>query len=94
MPASKTDFWNPPSGHPGTAKNLFSTATYVRGAMALEAFRLKVGTGPMLRTLRRWATLHRHASGDIDEFIALAEEVSGRKLRPLFQRWLFERGKP
>jgi aminopeptidase N len=94
VPASETGFWNPPSGHPGTAKNLFSTATYVRGAMALEAFRLKVGTGPMLKTLRRWVTLHRHASGDIGEFIALAEEVSGAKVKPLFHRWLFERGKP
>jgi aminopeptidase N len=94
VPASNTAFWNPPSGHPGRAKNLFSTATYVRGAMALEAYRLKVGTGPMLGTLRRWATLHRHASGDIEEFVALAEEVSGERVKPLFQRWLYERGKP
>ncbi|MGE5407764.1 MAG: M1 family metallopeptidase [Syntrophothermus sp.] len=94
VPASKTDFWEPPSGHPGQPKNLFGTSVYVRGAMALEALRVKIGTRPFLRLLRRWATLNRHGSADIEEFIALAEKVSGRDLGRLFHRWLFERGKP
>ena len=94
VPASNTKFWDPPSGHPGVAKNIFATSTYVRGAMALEALRLKIGTGKMLKTLRRWATEHRYGSADIDQFIGLAEEVSGRNLGPLFQRWLYEPGKP
>ena len=94
VPASDTRFWDPPSGHPGTAKNIFATSTYVRGAMALEALRLKIGTAEMLKTLRLWATGHRYGNADIGEFIALAEEVSGRDLGPLFQRWLYKRGKP
>ncbi len=94
VPASNHDFWEPPSGHPGQAKNLFATSTYVRGAMTLEALRLKVGTKPMLRILRRWVAVNRHRSGDIEAFIALAEEVSGKPLGPLFQRWLYQRGKP
>jgi len=94
VPASVTELWEPPSGHPGTAKNLFAVSTYVRGAMALEALRIKVGTRPMLRTLRRWAGEHRYASADIEDFIALAEQVSGENLGPLFQRWLYKRGKP
>src|SRR6201996_4194309 len=44
-PASATKFWDPPSGHPGQAKNLFITSTYVRGAMTLQALRDKIGTG-------------------------------------------------
>jgi len=94
VPASNTALWEPPSGHPGTALNLFATSTYVRGAMALEALRIKVGTKPMLRTLRRWASEHFQASATIEQFIALAEEVTGEDLGPLFQRWLYERGKP
>jgi aminopeptidase N len=94
VPAANTRFWDPPSGHPGTAKNIFATSTYVRGAMALEALREKIGTAKMLKTLRRWATEHRYGNADIDQFIALAEEVSGRDLGPLFQRWLYKRGKP
>jgi aminopeptidase N len=93
-PASETGFWNPPSGHPGQAKNLFVTSTYVRGAMTLEALRQKVGTRDVLALLRRWATERRYGHGDIADFIALANEVSGRDLGHFFHRWLFQRGKP
>jgi aminopeptidase N len=94
VPASNTKFWDPPSGHPGTPAHLFGPSVYVRGAMALEALRLKIGTKPMLRLLHRWAVTHRYGNADIDEFTALAEEVSGRQLGPFFQRWLYRRGKP
>jgi aminopeptidase N len=93
-PASETGFWNPPSGHPGQAKNLFAVSTYVRGAMTLQALRDKIGTGDLLRILRTWVAEHRYGHGDIEEFIALANQVSGRHLRGFFDRWLFERGKP
>jgi aminopeptidase N len=93
-PASETGFWDPPSGHPGQAKNLFVVSTYVRGAMTLQALRDKIGTAGLLRIMRTWATEHRHANGDIEEFIALADRISGRHLDGFFHRWLFERGKP
>jgi aminopeptidase N len=93
-PVSETGFWNPPSGHPGQAKNLFAVSTYVRGAMTLQALRQKIGTRDLLRILRAWATEHRYAHGDIEGFIALADRVSGRHLRGFFERWLFQRGKP
>jgi aminopeptidase N len=93
-PASQTAFWDPPPGHPGQAKNLFAVSTYVRGAMTLQALRDKIGTHDLLRIMRIWATEHRHAHGDIEEFIALANKVSGRHLRGFFDRWLFQRGKP
>jgi aminopeptidase N len=94
VPASNAKFWEPPSGHPGTPKKLFATSVYVRGAMALEALRLKIGTKPMLRVLRTWASQHRYGSGKVKEFIALAEKISGSQLDHLFQRWLYKRGKP
>jgi aminopeptidase N len=94
VPASNTELWEPPSGHPGKAENLFAISTYVRGAMALEALRIKVGTRPMLEVLRRWTAEHSYASANIKQFIALAEEVTGEQLDPLFQRWLYRRGKP
>ena len=93
-PASQTGFWNPPSGHPGQAKNLFIVSTYVRGAMTLQALRDKIGTHDLLRILHVWATEHRHANADIEQFIALSNKVSGRHLSGFFHRWLFERGKP
>jgi aminopeptidase N len=93
-PASETAFWNPPSGHPGQAKNLFAVSTYVRGAMTLQALRDKIGTHDLLKIMRTWATAHRHAHGDIEEFITLATQISGAHLCPFFHRWLFQRGKP
>jgi aminopeptidase N len=93
-PASATGFWDPPSGRPGQAKNLFAVSTYVRGAMTLQALRNKIGTHDLLRILRAWAADHRHGHGDIEEFIALADAESGKHLRGFFNRWLFERGKP
>jgi aminopeptidase N len=94
VPASKKGFWEPPSGRPGSPESLFHTSVYVRGAMALQALRQKMGTRPMLRLLRRWVTEHRHGSANIKEFIALAEQVAGENLNPLFRRWLYQRGKP
>ncbi|MDQ2630565.1 MAG: M1 family metallopeptidase [Actinomycetota bacterium] len=94
VPASNEEFWNPPPGHPGDARHLFDHTVYVRGAMAVQALREEVGTKPLLRVLRRWTRDHRYGSATIREFIALAESVSGRELDSLFDRWLYQRGKP
>ena len=94
VPATDEELWNPPSGHPGSPVHMFGPSVYVRGAMALQALRMKIGTAPFLLILRTWVTEHRHGSADIGEFIALAERVSGRDLGRFFHRWLFRRGKP
>jgi len=94
VPASNKAFWNPPSGHPGTPAHMFGPSVYVRGAMALQALRVKIGTKPFLRVLESWTTEHRYGSADIGEFITLTEEVSGRDLSSFFDRWLYQRGKP
>ncbi|HYH52797.1 MAG TPA: M1 family metallopeptidase [Solirubrobacterales bacterium] len=94
VPASNEEFWNPPPGNPGTARRLFDSSIYVRGAMAVQALREEIGTKPLLRVLRRWTSEHRYGSATIPEFIALAEAVADRDLDPLFRRWLYQRGKP
>ncbi|HEY6731108.1 MAG TPA: M1 family metallopeptidase [Solirubrobacterales bacterium] len=94
VPAANKRFWNPPSGQPGKAKHLFEPSIYVRGAMALQALRQKIGTKPMLHLLRRWTVGHRHGSATIREFTDLAEQVAGRDLDKFFRRWLYQRGKP
>jgi len=94
VPASNQRFWNPPSARLGSPKNLFAVSTYVRGGMALQALREKIGTKTMLRLLRRWVAGHEYGSANIGEFTALAERLSGLDLDPFFQRWLYQRGKP
>jgi hypothetical protein len=94
VPASNKGFWNPPSGRPTSAKQLFDPSIYIRGAMALQALREKIGTKPMLRLLRRWVTEHRYGNGTTAEFTLLAERVSLQDLERFFGRWLYRRGKP
>ena len=94
VPASNEAFWNPPSGRPASAKQLFDPSIYIRGAMALQALREKIGTKPMLRLLRRWVAEHRYGNGTTAEFTLLAERVSLQDLERFFQRWLYQRGKP
>jgi aminopeptidase N len=93
-PASDTDFWNPPPGDPGSAKNLFAHSVYHRGAMTLQALREKVGDDVFFSILRDWAAEHAYGNVTTDEFIALAERESGQELGDLFRVWLFEPGKP
>ena len=93
-PADREDLWNPPPGDPGGPANLFSTSVYVRGGMALEALRQRIGDPAFHATLRTWAADHAYGNATIEEFIALAEAQSGEDLDALFQKYLYEPGKP
>ena len=62
--------------------------------MTLQALRKRVGDRDFFAILRRWAAAHRYATARTGQFIALAERISGRRLDPLFERWLYQQGKP
>jgi aminopeptidase N len=94
QPARRTNLWSPPPAVIPGPKKLFADSVYVRGGMALEALRQRVGNPAFYATLRDWAAAHRHANAGIDEFIALAEARSGQQLDDLFQTWLYAPGKP
>ncbi|HLL67368.1 MAG TPA: M1 family metallopeptidase [Micromonosporaceae bacterium] len=88
-------FWQVIIGDPGAGShNLFDLAVYDRGAMALHQIRLAIGDDAFFTTLRRWAELKQHGNARIEEFQALAEEVSGQDLEQVFTTWLFTPGRP
>ncbi len=88
-------FFSPPPGHPGSPENLFDGAIYVRGAMTLEALRIRIGDRAFFRLLRAWATGHRYGNVSTHEFIAFVVKRTGRPdTRRLLRRWLFRPGKP
>ena len=94
LPARRTKIWSPPPGAIGEPKKLFAESIYVRGAMALEALRQRIGNPAFYATMRAWEAAHRYGNAGIDEFIALAESTSGQQLDELFNAWLYEPGKP
>ncbi|MEN8235085.1 MAG: M1 family metallopeptidase [Actinomycetota bacterium] len=78
-------------GPPGTPspRDLFNRTVYQRGSFVLVALRNEVGDDAFFEILQAHAA--RHANGNVttDEFIALAEEISGRDLASLFDTWLY-----
>ena len=86
-------FWSVVIGDPGP-DSLFDIAIYFRGAMTLHALRLEVGDNAFFRILRRWAISEAGGNVSTDEFIAVAEGISGQQLDELFNVWLFTPSKP
>jgi aminopeptidase N len=82
-----------PPGDPGPDE-LFTAAVYIRGGMTLQALRERVGDQDFFEILRTWVDEHRDDDADTDDFIALAERISGDDLGDLFQRWLYQEGLP
>lgn len=85
--------WAVPPGDPGPA-NLFHFSVYRRGAMTLHALRTTVGDDEFFRILRTWSAEKRNGNATTAEFVTVAERVSGRSLRPLFDAWLYGTERP
>jgi aminopeptidase N len=87
------DLWNLDLADPGP-RRLFDLPVYLRGAMALQALRQRIGEEDFWVLLRRWVEENRYGNGSTPAFSALAEQVSGEDLDGFFQAWLRERSKP
>jgi len=66
----------------------FSEAVYVRGGLTLHALRRAIGDEAFFELLRTWVADNEGESVTTDDFITLAEEVSGRQLDDFFDAWL------
>jgi hypothetical protein len=86
-------FWSVTIGDPGPDA-LFDIAVYNRGAMTLHALRLEVGDDDFFEILRRWTRSQAGGNVTTDEFIRLAERVSGQDLDAFFRAWLFTPARP
>ncbi|MGK5683298.1 M1 family metallopeptidase [Actinoplanes sp. URMC 104] len=85
--------WTTAPADPGVAQ-LFGDAVYDRGAMTLHQLRLAVGDDDFFEILRTWTAQHRYGNATTQQFIDLAEKISGENLDALFQAWLFTPSKP
>ncbi|WP_328854994.1 M1 family metallopeptidase [Microbispora hainanensis] len=81
---------------PGTARpdDLFGAAVYNRGAMTLHALRREIGDDKFFPLIRAWTDAHRYGNVTTQEFISMAELISGKNLKSLFDAWLYEPKRP
>jgi aminopeptidase N len=87
------EFWATTIGDPGP-DHLFDLAVYQRGAMTLQALRQTVGDEAFFQIVEEWVTSQAGDTVTTDEFIRLAEKLSGMQLDELFHTWLFTPAKP
>ncbi|GAA5072509.1 aminopeptidase N [Thermocatellispora tengchongensis] len=81
---------------PGKARpdDLFNNSVYTRGGLTLHALRQRIGDPAFFKLLRDWAQENKYGNATTDQFIAMAEKVSGKDLDKLFQAWLFTPERP
>lgn len=92
--ANKADpMWSYP---PGVARkdDLFDNSVYTRGGMTLHALRHRIGDETFFALIKKWADEHKYGNVTTDQFIALAEQMSGQQLDDLFDAWLFQPKRP
>jgi len=82
-----------PPGSP-SANQLFNTGVYQRGSLTLHALRLEVGDEAFFEILRTYTERFAHSNASTEDFISLAEEVSGQPLGVLFDAWLYDETLP
>lgn len=78
----------PPPGDP-PAKDLFNASVYRWGALVLHVLRLEIGDEAFFATLRTYVDRFGGGTVRTADFIAAAEEASGRQLDALFDAWLY-----
>ncbi|PZQ91912.1 MAG: peptidase M1 [Leifsonia xyli] len=76
-------------GDPGPVL-MFDDRVYKRGALLLHALRVELGDERFFALLRLWTSRHRHQTATTADIRALAAEVAGRSLDPLFDTWLLQ----
>ncbi|MQW77658.1 M1 family peptidase [Nocardioides sp. dk4132] len=85
--AAERGFWRVQVDDPGPER-IFATPVYLRGGMAFQALRHRIGDDDFGDLLRTWVQGREHGHGTTAEFIALAEQVSGEDLDAFFEAWL------
>ncbi len=91
-PGQGSTAYYPPGNPP--ANDLFDLSVYNRGALTLHALRRRVGDDAFFRILQAYGVRYRYGNASTDDFVGVANEISGQELRPLFQAWLYDEAIP
>jgi aminopeptidase N len=93
VPPDRPPFWELVVADP-TRDQMFHGAVYSRGGLTLQALRQKIGDERFLRLARTWVAQKRYGTATTEEFVSLAEKVSGQDLDAFFKVWLYTPSKP
>lgn len=72
-----------------SARRIFDLNVYYKGAWTLHALRLKVGDEAFFEIIRTYYGQFQMGNARIEDFISVAEAVSGQNLRDFFNGWLY-----
>ena len=73
---------------------LFLNPVYDRGAATLHALRVEIGDDAFFELARTWVERFGGGTASTQDFVDLAEEVSGQELTAFFEVWLYTPEKP
>jgi aminopeptidase N len=85
--------WTGKVADPGRDQ-IFDDLVYSRGAMTLQALRLKIGDRAFFQVLKQWPTTYRYGNVSTQTFIRFVERLTHRDLDAFFHTWLYQPGKP
>jgi aminopeptidase N len=71
------------------AYDLFNASVYHWGGLVLHALRTEVGDEAFFEILLEYAGLYRDSNVTTEDFVAVAENVSGADLDAFFDEWLY-----
>jgi aminopeptidase N len=91
--SSEAGIWKLSIDDPGPAR-LFDGAVYLRGSMAVQALRHRIGDVAFWTLLRTWVSRRAYGNGSVADFEALATSVSGQDLTAFFGAWLHAKVPP
>ncbi|MCZ6505788.1 MAG: M1 family aminopeptidase [Actinobacteria bacterium] len=70
--------------------DILDSVTYQRGALLYHALRLEIGDEAFFATLREFIERNLHATAEIEDLQAIAEEITGDDLSQFFTSWVTE----
>ncbi len=85
--SSEAGLWKLSIDDPGPTR-LFDGAVYLRGSMAVQALRHRIGDVAFWTLLRTWVSQRAYGNGSVADFEALAASISGQDLTAFFDAWL------
>ncbi|MDF3146745.1 MULTISPECIES: M1 family metallopeptidase [unclassified Streptomyces] len=84
----------PKAGAPGKKNSIFRPNVYDGAALVLYALRQEIGAPAFERLERAWVSRHQDGAATTADFVALAEEISGRHLDGFLHAWLYGKKTP